>query len=632
MHPREFGRFRIVKLLPLGGMGRVYLALDSESGEKVALKLIDQGPDPDRQEIVEAERRGAVLQARLCGVDHRITRIRSYGDHDGFFYIEMEYVEGQDLSEVIANSPLGVPFAARIGRDICEVLHHAHTFTADIEGHRYQGIVHGDIKPRNIRIQPDGQIKVLDFGIAKALSLTRKFTANHFGSSQYSSPERLNTADVDIASDLWSVGVVLYEIVTGKPYFEGESSGKLEHAIRNYSVVRPLPESLPSAFRAILRKALSPDPQNRYATARSFGTDLNEFLQGKPTVAETMPVEEDPEATRRTAAALAGDDDEAATRRTAMPPPPPGSKPYVAPRVKQNAAPVAKAPLTPRQRKARFFGLVIVLAVMGILVFNEVTVWRAGDRLAREIQSERLTDMKVAWTRYEALSKASVVPALLSAPRNTIKSRLISTADRIIDEYRMSDGPTIRESDWMRAQSALARALEIDPRDKDVRGKLYLAEGHIARINGAARGDTKLLQRARARFEQSAELTRDPDPYLGLGRLYIYSLSDVDRAEAAFNAADKRGYEKGRREREQLADGYRYRGERLLREADKAKGLPEETDLLERSEQDLERAEELYREILPYGNSGASLRRVLENLELVGDRIDDKKGSIWPWR
>ncbi|MEJ7607014.1 MAG: serine/threonine-protein kinase, partial [Bryobacteraceae bacterium] len=189
--PTRFGKYRIVKLLPLGGMGRVYLALDGE--RQVALKLIDHGPNPEQAEIVEAERRGAILQARLCGLDSRVTVINDYGDLDNFFFIEMEYVEGQDLSELLAKAPLGVPFAARIGRDLCQVLQHAHSFSAEIDGQRYQGIVHGDIKPRNIRITPDGRVKVLDFGIAKALSLTRKFTVNRFGSSLYSSPERLST-------------------------------------------------------------------------------------------------------------------------------------------------------------------------------------------------------------------------------------------------------------------------------------------------------------------------------------------------------------------------------------------------------------------------------------------------------
>jgi eukaryotic-like serine/threonine-protein kinase len=188
MHPREFGEYRIVKLLPLGGMGRVYLALHARTNDRVALKLIERGPDRDRVEIVEAERRGATLQERLCRIDRRITRVNKFGELDDYFFIEMEYVEGDDLSEVIARAPLGVPFAARIGMDLCETLGLAHTFTAAIDGHEYRGIVHGDIKPRNIRITPDGEVRVLDFGIAKALSLSRKFTQNQFGSSQYFIP------------------------------------------------------------------------------------------------------------------------------------------------------------------------------------------------------------------------------------------------------------------------------------------------------------------------------------------------------------------------------------------------------------------------------------------------------------
>jgi tetratricopeptide (TPR) repeat protein len=179
----------------------------------------------------------------------------------------------------------------------------------------------------------------------------------------------------------------------------------------------------------------------------------------------------------------------------------------------------------------------------------------------------------------------------------------------------------------------LSKALQADPGNRDIRGKLYLAEGHMARIRGTARGNTKLLQEARSKFEQSADLIpRAPDPYLGLARLYVYSLRDVDRAEDALKAAEKRGHGVGLREQAQLADGYRDRGDRLMREGVRAAGLPEEKDLLKRAQKDLERAEEMYREIIPYGGSSASLRRVLENLDVIAARRDAMKDSIWPWR
>ncbi|MBC8165035.1 MAG: serine/threonine protein kinase, partial [Bryobacteraceae bacterium] len=315
MHPREFGRYRILKLLPKGGMGVVYLAIDSTNNQQVALKLIELGPDRDRQEIAAAEKRGATLQEALCSHDKRITQIRHFGELENFFYIEMEYVEGHDLSEVLRDGPLGTPFAARIGSDLCEVLHLAHTFTAAIDGKQYRGVVHGDIKPRNVRITPLGEVRVLDFGIAKALSLTRSFTQIQFGSSQYSSPERLLTGEVNVASDLWAVAVLLYETVTGRPYFEAETGEKTEALVRNYREVRPLPPNLPKSFAAVLRKALNPVPELRYQTAASFGAELKLYLQGKSSLAETTTPTEDSDRTRRSVP-LTRVEDDAATRRT----------------------------------------------------------------------------------------------------------------------------------------------------------------------------------------------------------------------------------------------------------------------------------------------------------------------------
>jgi tetratricopeptide (TPR) repeat protein len=199
---------------------------------------------------------------------------------------------------------------------------------------------------------------------------------------------------------------------------------------------------------------------------------------------------------------------------------------------------------------------------------------------------------------------------------------MISSADRVIDDYRSSEGLTVTEADWLRAQAVLARALQLDPGDKDIRGKMYLCDGHINRIRGTARGNGKMLNEARARFESAQELIpKSPDPYLGLARLYVYSLRDVEKAEQAVKAAGKRGYSIGRREKAQLGDGYRERAERLLREADKATGLPEEKDYLERARDDFERAQDFYRDIVPFAGSANSLRRVLDFSDHVELRL-----------
>ena len=625
MHPREFGKYRILKLLPPGGMGRVYLAEDTTSGRRVALKLIDAGPGREQAEIAEAERRGARLQEQLCRIDPRIADVLGYGDLDGFFYIEMEYVEGEDLSEVLSRGPLGVPFAARIGCDLCETLIRAHGFSATVDGQQYRGVVHGDLKPRNIRITPAGQVRVLDFGIAKALSMTRQATTNRFGSSQYSSPERLNTGEVDFASDLWSVAVVLFETVTGRPYFEADSGPKLDAQIRSYRTWKPLPPALPAPFTAILRQSLHPNPTYRYRSAGEFAADLRTFLEGRRPLALIQPppdpaVDDDPEKTRRTAPpyGASAPADAEATRRTqpasqnagAVPPPP---KPF---------KPVGSK--SPTQRRAVALAVVALLLSLTYLIWNEVTVYSGGRALVHELETDRLTDMNVAWERYVALAKRNHAPLVLWGTRRAVLGRMIAFADRVITDYRNSDAPAVSEGDWVRAKAVLERALELDPGDREIRGKKALAEGHIARIRGTGKAVGKLLNESRSKFEESAEaLPRSPDPYLGLARLHVYALKDVDRAEDALKQADKRGHELGRREKAQLADGYRDRAERLMREAERASGLPEEKDYLKRARKDFERAERYYRDIVPFAGSATSLRRVLDYLASLDVRLDE---------
>ena len=144
-------------------------------------------------------------------------------DMDGYFVVAMEYVDGQDLAELMRHGPAPVDDAADIALAMCQTLHNAHTLEVTIDGKECRGIVHGDIKPKNIRIDNENRVRVLDFGIAKALSLSRKLTRNEFGSVPYASPERLDSGDVNSLSDLWSLGVMLYELVTGSQPYQAES-------------------------------------------------------------------------------------------------------------------------------------------------------------------------------------------------------------------------------------------------------------------------------------------------------------------------------------------------------------------------------------------------------------------------
>src|SRR5262245_35399524 len=305
---RKIGKYEIRHKLGRGGMADVYLAQDTEAGDMVALKLIEHSEDSDTRDSIEAERRGAALQARLAEVDSRVVRIYDCGDAEGFFYVAMEYIDGQDLAAWLHRGPVIPEFAADTAIAVAQTLENAHKLEVSIGGKDFHGIVHGDIKPKNIRIDSHGEVRVLDFGIAKALSLSRRLTRNDFGSVPYASPERLDTGEVSFGSDLWSLAVMLYEMVTGQQPYHADTTEKLERMIRSGVPCPPAQDPCPEPLRAILNKALAPEPDLRYETARAFSEDLSAWRAGEPVRA----ADEDIEATRRTRRAEAE-----ATRRTA---------------------------------------------------------------------------------------------------------------------------------------------------------------------------------------------------------------------------------------------------------------------------------------------------------------------------
>lgn len=278
---RDLGPYHIVRRLGKGGMGEVYVAEDTRlpsdsPNYRVALKVMWKDSDAESAGIVEAERQGAILQSRLYGIDNRIARVNGFGDIDDTFYLDMELIDGRDLAELMAQGPMEPGESLRVALEVADILARLHSMPFLHQGKETLGVIHGDIKPRNIRLESSGRVRLLDFGIAKALSKTRKLTRNEFGSITYASPERLDSGDVNEQSDLWSLSVVLYEMLAGKAPFDAENTRKIEQRILSGAPSVPLPSSTPAIVDALLKRALARNPVERFPSASHFKIALKE--------------------------------------------------------------------------------------------------------------------------------------------------------------------------------------------------------------------------------------------------------------------------------------------------------------------------------------------------------------------
>ena len=270
-------RYVIERKLGSGGMADVYLAEDQELGRRVALKLLDDRHASDEQ-FVERFRREAQSAASL---NHpSIVSIFDRGHAEGTYYIAMEYLDGRTLKELLVkNGPTPVPIAIDYARQILGALAFAHR----------NGIVHRDIKPHNIVVGGDGRLKVTDFGIARSGASQMTEAGSIVGTAQYLSPEQARGAPVDPRSDIYSLGVVLYEMLTGKVPFSGDTP--VEIAMKHLSQVPEPPSKLrdgiPHDLDAIVMRALAKDPEQRYATAEEMDADLARVARGVAVSRET---------------------------------------------------------------------------------------------------------------------------------------------------------------------------------------------------------------------------------------------------------------------------------------------------------------------------------------------------------
>src|SRR5918999_4491323 len=232
------GRYRIVSKLGAGGMANVYLAEDQELGRRVAIKILDDRHANDDQFV---ERFGREAK-NAAGRSHpNIVSIYDRGEAEGTYYIAMEHLDGRNLKElIVARGPAPVRIAIDYARQILQALRFAHR----------NGIVHRDIKPHNVVVDGDGRVKVTDFGIARAGASQMTEAGSIVGTAQYLSPEQGRGGGVDQRSDLYSLGIVLYELLTGTVPFTGDSP--VEIAMKHLSKV---PEP-PSAKRPEIPRAL----------------------------------------------------------------------------------------------------------------------------------------------------------------------------------------------------------------------------------------------------------------------------------------------------------------------------------------------------------------------------------------
>ncbi len=273
--PRVFsGRYELTHLVARGGMAEVYRARDRLLDRPVALKVLFPELSVDRA-FVERFRREAQAAANLSHPN--IVPVFDWGEDDGTYYIVMEYIDGQPLSQALrSGGPMPAGRVAQIGARVADALAYAHR----------HGVVHRDVKPGNVLLTSDEQVKVTDFGIARAINTEESLTQTGavMGTATYFSPEQAEGVGVDARSDIYSLGVVLFEMIAGRPPFLGDSPVAVasKHVREQPPLLSDLNPTVPPALEGIIAKAMAKSADLRYQSASDLRADLQRFGEGRP--------------------------------------------------------------------------------------------------------------------------------------------------------------------------------------------------------------------------------------------------------------------------------------------------------------------------------------------------------------
>jgi putative peptide modification system cyclase len=450
---RTLSHFRILEQLGAGGMGEVYLAEDLKLGRKVALKTLLPEMAGSRDRLVRFEREARAVAA----LNHpNIVTLHSVEEVDGVHFFTMEWIQGETLAKVIR--PGGLPLATllSIAIPLAEALGAAHD----------QGIIHRDLKPKNIMVTPGGRVKILDFGVAKLraggdslaeppaeTALTQEGMV--FGTVSYMSPEQIRTDRIDHRSDLFSLGIILYEMATGIRPFAGQSTGAILASVlcaapRKATDLNP---ELPQRLGTIISCCLEKDPEQRFQTAHDLHRELM-VLSGHAGEEESPTLVDLPSAARAELARLAG---------TSAPSGAMGSMGAM------EAAPPAPALRPPWKRRLRTALLVSIPLALALLSLG---VWRS-----RQAFSFQARDSIVLGAFQNLTSEAVLDDSLEMAFRMGLEqsryAHVLPASQVRAALARMEQAPTTR----------LSRDLGVELCQRE--GSRALIQGTVAQIGGA---------------------------------------------------------------------------------------------------------------------------------------------------
>ena len=615
----SFERYAIEALLAETRMSRVWMARDTETKGKVALKTIRRFAE--NEDIVEAARFGAVMQQMVYERDHRVVQVNRHGDADGHFFIDMQFIEGRDVSAILAESGRIPPgFAVHIALEVAEVLDNLSNFNATIDGKQLGAAVHGDLKPKNVRISGplDGlfEVRVLDFGTAKALSFSKPGgTRAPAWSPPYASPELLDRQEMNPLSDRWALGAMLYEMVTGRvPFGAGKSIEEMESQIR----LRPgLPdlgiEGAPPALHAIIEKLLDPEPDRRYQSASELVHDLKNYPE-MPKIAGYRG-----ETVRSTAPPASA---AAETRRSAAPLPakPPGEK-----EIRRHR--------TPRE----LLRLLVVVLMVGALAIwwavRERSAMAAAQALETDLATEKVTP-EAARARLDELKKRHFAWFRTGKILEYMNAGYIAEGDAIMLRFRTG---TVKEADWQAARGLFERARENDLKNDAIKGRLRLCDAHLKRIEAHGDKNADAVAAAEGLFEESEKLLpRSPDPWLGVAMIDLYNRKEPEQAEKALDKARDRNFDFTAQSRwvSMLGECYRQRADILTAEAFKI-----ESALPDQARERAHNAKAFYQKAIDwlvrfpvYGNSLTSIEYCKTRISFLDSWLERSQARSSPWK